>query len=175
MCFHSMIRMMYYVLLSTSFRNWTSQNQTMRSMTKNCLWLYNALNNDDLNSKNLCFWYKCWLITRICSTSWPWSSWHTDKHDELNICLDLISRSCTDPAIKVKNPMCWHDNHKICLWTPLTNESQTDYKFCCYLNDLRKYDLFSLTLNLTKMNLKLTNEIWILMNWWTTNTHMIHE
>ena len=169
------MRMMYYVLSSTSLRNWTSQNWTMRSTTKNCSQLYDALNNDDLNLKNLCFWYKCWSITRICSTSWSQSSWHTDKHDELNICHDLISRSCTDLTVKIKNLMCWHDDHKICLQTSLMNELQTDYKFCCHLNDLRKYDLFSLTLNLTKMNPKLTNEIWILMNWWTMNTHMIHE
>ena len=158
------MRMMYYVLLSTSLENWTSQNQTMRSTTKNYSWLYNALNNDDLNSKNSHFRYKCWLITRTCSTSWSQSSWHINKHDGLNICLNLISRSCTDSAIKIKNSTHWHDDHKICLWTSLMNELQTDYKFCCHLNDLRKYDLFSLILNLTKMNLKLTNEIWILMN-----------
>ena len=156
--------MMYYILSSTFLKNWTSQNQTMKFMTKNCLWLYDALNNDDLNLKNPCFWYKCWLITRTCSTSWSQSSWHINKHDELNICLDSISRSCINSAIKVKNLTHWHDNHKICLQTSLMNKSQINYEFCCHLNDLRKYNLFSLILNLTKTNLKSTNKIWILMN-----------
>ena len=40
---------------------------------------------------------------------------------------------------------------------------------------MRKYDLFSQIMNSIKKKLKLINEIWILMTWWTMNMYMIHE
>ena len=71
--------------------------------------------------------------------------------------------------------MCWYDNYKICLWMQMINELWTDFKFCYFWNDLKRYDLFSQITNSMKKKLKLINEIWILMIWWIMNTYMTHE
>ena len=55
------------------------------------------------------------------------------------------------------------------------NKLWTDFEFCYFWNDLKKYNLFSWIMNSMKRKLKLINKIWILIIWWTTNIHMTYE
>ena len=57
----------------------------------------------------------------------------------------------------------------------MMNELWTDFRFYYFWNDLKRYDLFLQITNSMKKKLKLINEIWILITWWTINTCMTHE
>jgi hypothetical protein len=55
------------------------------------------------------------------------------------------------------------------------NESQINFRFCYFWNNLKKYDLFSQITNSIKRKLKSINEIWILITWWIMNMCMIYK